>query len=158
MAATTPFLNLYKPGGGSTGLIVPDEVVDIDRINTNMDSIDTWAQGIDTLVNVLRNSTGDVDIVLNGGWSDTIQNATVRVRNGWASMNGRLDAGTGATMTAFTLPAGARPTAQFVSSVMTSSNTLQTLIIQPGGDVIFYNLSLPASDYRLATVPPWPVA
>ena len=48
MSATTPFLNLYKPGGGSTGLIVPDEVVDVDRFNTNFDSIDTWAQTTDT--------------------------------------------------------------------------------------------------------------
>lgn len=48
MSATTPFLNLYKPGGGSTGLIVPDEVVDVDRFNTNFDSIDAWAQTTDT--------------------------------------------------------------------------------------------------------------
>lgn len=48
MSATTPFLNLYKPGGGSTGLITPDEVADIDRLNTNFDSIDTWAQTTDT--------------------------------------------------------------------------------------------------------------
>lgn len=45
MAESTPFLNLYKPGGGSSGLILPDEVVDIDRINANMDLIDTFAQG-----------------------------------------------------------------------------------------------------------------
>lgn len=40
MPAFTPNLNLYKPGGGSTGLILPDEVVDIDRINANSDIID----------------------------------------------------------------------------------------------------------------------
>lgn len=40
MPAFTPNLNLYKPGGGSTGTITPDEVVDIDRINANMDLID----------------------------------------------------------------------------------------------------------------------
>lgn len=45
MPAFTSFLNLYKPGGGSTGLILPDEVVDIDRINANMDLIDTFASG-----------------------------------------------------------------------------------------------------------------
>lgn len=48
MSATTPFLNLYKPGGGSTGLILPDEVVDVDRFNANSDLIDTWAQTTDT--------------------------------------------------------------------------------------------------------------
>lgn len=40
MPAFTSNLNLYKPGGGSTGTIVPDEVVDIDRINQNSDLID----------------------------------------------------------------------------------------------------------------------
>lgn len=44
MPAFTPFLNLYKPGGGSTGTIVPDEVADIDRINANFDAIDTFAE------------------------------------------------------------------------------------------------------------------
>lgn len=48
MSATTPYLNLYKPGGGSTGLIVPDEVVDVDRLNANSDLIDTWASDIGT--------------------------------------------------------------------------------------------------------------
>lgn len=43
MGATTPKLNLYKPGGGSSGIIVPDERVDIDRINDNMDKIDAHA-------------------------------------------------------------------------------------------------------------------
>ena len=43
MPAYTPFLNLYKMGGGSTGLITPDETVDVDRINQNMDAIDSNA-------------------------------------------------------------------------------------------------------------------
>lgn len=43
MPAFTPFLNLYKPGGGSTGLITPDEVADIDRLNANSDLLDAWA-------------------------------------------------------------------------------------------------------------------
>ena len=43
MPAYTPFLTLYKPGGGSTGLIVPDEVVDVDRLNANADLIDAFA-------------------------------------------------------------------------------------------------------------------
>lgn len=45
MPAFTPFLNLYKPGGGSTGLITPDEVADIDRLNANFDLIDDFAEG-----------------------------------------------------------------------------------------------------------------
>ena len=51
MPAFTSFLNLYKPGGGSTGLILPDEVVDIDRINANMDLIDAYAAGFGKAAN-----------------------------------------------------------------------------------------------------------
>lgn len=40
MGIYTPRANLYKPGGGSTGLILPDETVDIDKINDNMTKID----------------------------------------------------------------------------------------------------------------------
>lgn len=40
MSANTTRLNLYKPGGGATGLILPDEIADIDKINGNMDLID----------------------------------------------------------------------------------------------------------------------
>lgn len=40
MGAYTPRANLYKPGGGSTGLIVPDETVDIDKLNANFDKLD----------------------------------------------------------------------------------------------------------------------
>lgn len=45
MPSFTSFLNLYKPGGGSTGLILPDEVVDVDRFNANSDLIDAFAAG-----------------------------------------------------------------------------------------------------------------
>lgn len=40
MPGFTTKYNLYKPGGGSTGLITPDEVVDIDKLNSNFDVID----------------------------------------------------------------------------------------------------------------------
>lgn len=40
MAGSTTRLGLYKPGGGSTGLITPDEVVDVDKLNGNSDKID----------------------------------------------------------------------------------------------------------------------
>lgn len=43
MAASTTRLGLYKPGGGSSGLIVPDEAADIDKINGNMDKLDDAA-------------------------------------------------------------------------------------------------------------------
>lgn len=41
MADSTPNLDLYLPGGGSTGLIVPDETADIDPLNENFRKIDT---------------------------------------------------------------------------------------------------------------------
>lgn len=40
MSALTTRLNLYKPGGGLSGLILPDEIADIDRINSNFDILD----------------------------------------------------------------------------------------------------------------------
>ena len=40
MARFTTKLALYKPGGGASGIILPDEAADIDKINSNMDSID----------------------------------------------------------------------------------------------------------------------
>lgn len=40
MGAFTSRFSLYKPGGGSTGLIVPDEILDIDKLNSNFDIID----------------------------------------------------------------------------------------------------------------------
>ena len=46
MGAFTSFLNLYKPGGGSTGNITPDEVADIDKLNLNFDAIDAFAADI----------------------------------------------------------------------------------------------------------------
>lgn len=58
MPSFTSFLDLYKPGGGSTGTITPDEVVDVDRINQNMDLIDSWAQGMDGRTTSLEDKQG----------------------------------------------------------------------------------------------------
>lgn len=58
MPAFTPNLNLYKPGGGSSGLIVPDEVVDIDRINANMDILDEEIGALQTKTSSLESSQG----------------------------------------------------------------------------------------------------
>ena len=41
MPGTTTKLALYLPGGGSSGLITPDEQLDVDKINDNMKKIDT---------------------------------------------------------------------------------------------------------------------
>lgn len=53
MAGHTTRLNLYKPGGGLSGLILPDEVADIDKINGNMDLIDA-AMGSAVVTSVTR--------------------------------------------------------------------------------------------------------
>jgi hypothetical protein len=39
-------LNLYLPGGGSTGVWTPDEVADIDRVNQNFVDINEWAENL----------------------------------------------------------------------------------------------------------------
>ena len=43
MPGTTTKLALYLPGGGSSGLITPDEQLDVDKINDNMKKIDLAA-------------------------------------------------------------------------------------------------------------------
>ena len=48
MADSTSRLGLYLPGGGSSGLNTPDEVVDIDKINDNMRLIDTGMGALPT--------------------------------------------------------------------------------------------------------------
>lgn len=54
MAEITPYLKLYKPGGGSSGLIVPDERVDVDRFNNNSDLIDAEAVSVNLRLGVLE--------------------------------------------------------------------------------------------------------
>lgn len=58
MSALTTYLGLYKPGGGSSGLIVPDEVIDVDRLNGNSDLIDLWAKGWGDSSKQTRDFTG----------------------------------------------------------------------------------------------------
>lgn len=50
MPAFTTHLHLAKPGGGSSGLILPDEVQDIDVLNGNADIIDGWATTVDAAI------------------------------------------------------------------------------------------------------------
>ena len=61
MSALTPRLGLYKPGGGSTGLITPDEVVDVDRFNTNSDNIDAYAVATDARVDIVEGKVAQLD-------------------------------------------------------------------------------------------------
>jgi hypothetical protein len=56
MAGFTTRLGLKKPGGGSTGAITPDEIVDIDDINGNFDLIDS-AVGAKLVTSTTRPST-----------------------------------------------------------------------------------------------------
>lgn len=63
MSALTTFLGLYKPGGGSSGSITPDEVVDVDRLNNNSDLIDANAKSVDDKFTTNRSTTGFVPAV-----------------------------------------------------------------------------------------------
>lgn len=100
--------------------------------------------------------TGDVAITTAGGYTQT-QAATYRVRGGMVSLNGRLDAASPATTSAFTLPVGARPSATRVTQIMRGS-VLETVVIGTDGLVQLLNLTLPQTDYRLGSIPPFPAA
>lgn len=54
MPSFTPNLNLYLPGGGSSGTITPDEVVDIDRLNQNAQLLDGFAGSTETRLDTLE--------------------------------------------------------------------------------------------------------
>lgn len=77
MPEYTPNLNLYKPGGGSSGLIQPDEVADIDRLNGNFDLIDAFAGGWGDPAATVRSYRGPASqrstIVPNPHLGDTYQ-------------------------------------------------------------------------------------
>lgn len=62
MGAYTPRAGLYKPGGGSTGLILPDETVDIDKLNANFDKIDALlgARNVPSAASYGGNMDGDI--------------------------------------------------------------------------------------------------
>lgn len=62
MGAFTSRAGLYKPGGGSTGLILPDETVDIDKLNGNFDKIDALlgARNIPSASSYSGNMDGDL--------------------------------------------------------------------------------------------------
>lgn len=109
---------------------------------------------------MIAGDTGDQPLTLFGGWAaePSTPTPTYRVRNGVVSLNGRIRAREGATVDAFQLPAGARPSAQRVTSVMRPTNTFETALINTNGVVSFYNLIIPADDYRLASIPSWPAA
>lgn len=160
MSAFTPFLNLYKPGGGSSGTITPDEVADVDRLNADFDIIDAFALATDGRLDTLEAGYADAAIALNGGWTNVVGApvASVKRRGKLVSLNGRLNTGAGATTNAFVLPVGFRPAEQRVTSVQTGGNSMQTVIIGTDGVVTFFDMSIPTTDYRLASIPPWPAA
>ena len=62
MGAFTSRAGLYKPGGGSTGLILPDETVDIDKLNGNFNKIDALlgARNIPSASSYSGNMDGDL--------------------------------------------------------------------------------------------------
>ena len=85
MPAFTENLNLYLAGGGSTGTITPDEVVDIDRINQNFRVLDTAHGELKTDLDSLAEDTGWVYdssgiFTISPGW--TLSTFRARRRGG----------------------------------------------------------------------------
>ena len=106
-----------------------------------------------------RTDTGNINLTLNGGWSNASGVASVRARSGYASLNGRLATSAGATANAFTLPVGTRPPSTRVTLVSVGGTTgVQAVTISSSGSVSFPDMTIPTGDYRLASIPPWPVA
>lgn len=102
---------------------------------------------------VVAGDTGNVALTLESGWTGS---STYRVVNGMASMNGRLDATSGAGAVVTVVPAVARPASERVTLGI-ASGLLQTIIIQPSGNVTLFGKSGAVSDLRLASIPPWAV-
>lgn len=149
MATTSPD-NIWTPDSGD------DYALTVDLAAT----ADTIQAALNSKVSTVGYDSGNVPITLNGGWSNFSGTASVRVRGGMASLNGRISAAaSGPTQVAFVLPGFAFPSEERVTTVMRAAgNTYETLIIGVNGSVTFFNLTLPAADYRLASIPPWPVA
>jgi len=66
MGASTPQLQLYKPGGGSTGAYTPDETADIDQINANMDKVDAFAVSTLASISSINTKNGSQDTLIAG--------------------------------------------------------------------------------------------
>jgi hypothetical protein len=73
MPQFTSHLNLAKPGGGSSGLILPDETQDIDVLNANSDKIDAWAAQVDsrTVGLAKKGNTSSIDMNSHSSGSPT---------------------------------------------------------------------------------------
>lgn len=108
---------------------------------------------------VVSGDTGDVALSLATGWSAGSSPSTLRVRNGYASLNGRIDAAAGVGGTTIAnLPVGARPTVERIAVAFDGGLTPRVVIIQPGGTLLEFGRGTAArSDFRLASIPPWPV-
>ena len=102
--------------------------------------------------------TGEQNIAYASGWATDSVQGTYRVVNGMCSMNGRIKATSGTGADKFTtLPVGVRPASQRTTFGY-NSGTYQTVIIDTDGGVSMYGRGTTAiSDFRLATIPPWPV-
>ena len=105
MATNTTRLNLYKPGGGSSGLILPDEIADIDKINGNMDLIDA-AIGVKNVTSTTRPATPyDGQIIRESDTKSVLIYSLALVA--WVSVGAPLLVSTLATLSATTgVPSG----------------------------------------------------
>jgi hypothetical protein len=71
MPGNTPELDLYLPGGGSTGLFGVDETADVDRLNENFQKIDDHAIEANGRLDALEADTGwsTTPLTALSGWS-----------------------------------------------------------------------------------------
>lgn len=108
MGSYTTRLNLYLPGGGSTGLITPDEAVDIDKLNDNFKKIDV-ATGVLFVTSTTRpfspadgQQIYETDTKKHQAWKQSL--------NDWVDLNGNysqlIPAGTIWEFAGATLPSG----------------------------------------------------
>lgn len=102
--------------------------------------------------------TGEIALQLSAGWSGS---ATLRVRDNYASLNGRISSSADATASPFAqgIPERGRPVSERVTFAFEGgSEARHTPIIQPGGGFVLFGKSGAVNDLRLATIPPWPVS
>lgn len=81
MPSYTPILGLYKPGGGATGLVQPDEPVDVDKLNENFDALDA-AVGLPTWTTSTRPAHPFVNQSGYNSLTDTLEKWN---GNGWVN-------------------------------------------------------------------------
>ena len=93
---------------------------------------------------------------LGAGWTSVVD-PRYRVKNGWASLTGRVNAASNGAgfMLVQSLPEEARPSTDHTVRMTTQSGTDNIAVIQPSGTIFVYHGGI--TDAFLSSIPPWPV-